>query len=265
LAAFRAGQDIKDAVETAGYSSSLAESTYNKIMSSRRQTLPIGTPVAPNVKRYVKNCMKNVTEVQCLTTNLANTVMGTAGSVTSAGFELITQGSTDSSRKGDVIHVKRFRLKGFVFGPNASGFCRIIVFRDLQSNGTTPTVAQVLATATVYGMFNSSTDTAYGGARFNILSDKTYVQNIQVAATAITLPYDVSFKDDFMITYITNGGTAASVGTGNIWILAVADNATSSFTSLFKVNTWTDKQIKCCPSSRELRLRACVRVNIYKI
>lgn len=232
LAALRAGQDVHDAVTAAGFSLSLADATVNKLstMSNRlTSSAPSSAPVPRNIKRYVKNCMDQVSELQTITTISLNPTPGTGGALTSVGFETIVQGSADNNRKGDVIHVLSFHLKGVVISATTNSSLRVIVFRDLQSNGSTPTVAQVLNSANYLSMYNALNVTSIGGTRFKILSDRLFCQTVQVAAAAVYHAYDVQFDGKFMITYITNGGTAASVGTNNIWILTIADNATSQF------------------------------------
>jgi len=228
LAALRTGQDIRDAVEAAGYSKQLAESTYNKIMSQRRSTLPImDAPIPGPVKRYVKTCMDNVVELQSVVYALGSVVAGTAGTITALGLQSIIQGSADGTRKGDVIHVSSFQMKGVCLTGTTGGIIRIVIFRDLQSNGATPAVTDILSSASYIAMYNVSNVTKVGGARFKILYDRVYVQNLNIAATAYFDYLEYSNSGKFMTTYISNSGTSASVGTNNVWMLSIADNANS--------------------------------------
>jgi len=233
LAAFRAGQDIQAAVEFAGYPSSLAVATYEKIMSSRRTNLPPGPapgPVSKSVKSYVKKCMHQLSEDLFFFTALGSVTPGTAGAVTSFGLDTITQGDTDSSRTGDIIRVKQLHIRGIINTGSTSGCVfRMIVFRDLQSNGTTPTVAQVLTTADYLANYNPDTVTAVGGARFKVLWDRSVALNFNIAATLVLHSFDLVVPGGpFRMDYITNGGTSASVGTNNVWILSICSQATAS-------------------------------------
>lgn len=101
-------------------------------------------PVSKGVKTYVKGCMDRLLEIK--TFNQApsgNITPGTGGTLTGGLCNAIVQGDGDNQREGNVIHIKRLKFLFTAFDTVPS-LVRVIVFVDRQSNGSTPTVTDVL-------------------------------------------------------------------------------------------------------------------------
>lgn len=236
IAAYRAHQDIQSTLELAGFSATIAQATYNKIMSNRRvgnadAGAGAPAPIPKGIKRYVKNCMERASELK-VSVNAPTVVaaVGTAGTIVNpVVISQIAQGSGDGDRDGNQIKVTSVRIKGYVITNQTTNYFRLIVFRDTQANGTTPAVTDILYTASAYDLYNTSKVIGAGGARFKILTDRVYNMTQNVTATTIWRPFDLKFGQDFAVTYTGNTGTATSVGTNSVWILAIAMDATTSF------------------------------------
>lgn len=241
VSAWRTGEDIKTVLEFAGYSEKIANSVSQKITSSPPMSAPVTSrrmPPAPpsaGVKKYVKDCMSRMVEKKVAVLGPTGTLTAptTAGAVSSAQIlASITQGSGDAQRAGNVIHVDRYLLSGYVTIPAAAAnsIFRIIVFRDLQANGTTPVVTDILNTASFYAFYNTSTVTSVGGARYVILKDHKFVSNSSLAASAPIYSFEWDLpKTRMTVTYLGNTGTSTDVGTNNVWVLAIASDATSTY------------------------------------
>lgn len=234
LAAYQAGQDVIAAVELAGYPTRVAVATFNKIMSNRRgapsQVMPpAAAPVASSVKRYVKACMDRSVELRVYT--LAPT--GTLTPFSAAGTLIQTlvagpiQGTAENSRTGDQIKVDRLTYRfNFYDQTYAASLVRVLMVKDLQPNGSIPVVTDILASASHLSFFNPDTVTSAGGSRFKILHDKTLQVNTIIAGSPVAVPYIIDVKGSFVVTFISNSGTSASVGTNNVWLLFIGNNAT---------------------------------------
>jgi len=204
-------------------------------MSSAKRQRTITTrrkaPIAPSVKNYVQGCMDRLLEVKTATqAPVAFAAPGTAGTVNSVILPAITQGDSDATREGNIIRVKRLLFRVHCNDSTAGGHVRIILFVDHQSNGTTPAVTDVLASANWVSLYNTSNVVGVGGKRFKILSDKTDDITLQIAATASFAPvYTRAYAMNMPVTYIGNAGSAADVGSNNIWFIAIASQATAGF------------------------------------
>lgn len=137
----------------------------------------------------------------------------------------ITQGTTDTTRIGD-----QFRAKGLVLRGNfewnsagaANQYIRMIVFKDISTNGTLPLVQNVLQTGTLQVVrANRNLDF---GKRFTVLKDKVYALNNQRPSIYIK----EYFKLGHIIEYQGNAGNISDASTGHIFVLFVSSEATSN-------------------------------------
>jgi len=244
LAAWQTGQDVKSVLELAGYSSRIAQSVVQKVefeaekmsapVSSRRMP-PTMAPPAPGVKKYVKDCMSRMVEKKVANLGPTGTLAapGTSGAVSSVQILCtIIQGNGDGQRSGNVVHVDRYFLRGIVTMPTAlAAIFRVIVFKDLQANGTTPVVTDVLANASYYGFYNTSTVTSVGGSRFVILKDHSFTLQSTLATSNPITPFEWEVpKCKMTVTYTGNTGTSTDVQTNNVWVLAICNDATTTYT-----------------------------------
>jgi hypothetical protein len=158
-----------------------------------------------------------------------NTAPTTAGVVSATALS-ITQGTGDANRIGNVIHLKRYRARGYITGSTAAtGALRLLFVRDKQPNGALPAVTDVLQSASWYSLPNASTVVGYGGARFVILSDRVFNEFQQFTGTSCLLPWSLDVKTDFNVTYSGNAGTIADIQTNNLFYLAIATDGIISW------------------------------------
>lgn len=185
--------------------------------------------VAPAVKKYVKKCMDGrLLEDKITLIGPSTVVPGTSGAVFSLGVPLIVEGTGDSNRTGNIIKIKSFHFEYFTYDA-ASHQQRVVVFRDTQANGTTPTITDVLASANVISPFNRGNVKQLGGSRYDILSDELVVVNLQVAATnAVSGRHKKWYKGGFPVKFLNSTGVATDVATNNLWVAVVANNGTST-------------------------------------
>lgn len=201
-------------------------------MSTKRMRPAVS--VSPQVKKYVKGCMKRMLEVHVQgTTNTL--VPGTAGTILSTGIAGIVAGTGPNNRTGDIIHLKRLFFKLYISNQNVGGV-RYIIFADRAANGDTPNVSDILGTSVMYGTYNPLYVIGHGGARYAILLDKTVVVNpgtlvvggATILTTAAARTHTLVKNVQFPVTYSASTGVAADVSKNNVWCLMISPDATTS-------------------------------------
>jgi len=195
-------------------------------------------PVAPAVKQYVKGCMDRLLEIKSYNTAVIDTVPGPAGALLLVPVEDIIQGDGDNERSGNLIHIKRVKFNYTIFD-NVSALVRFIWFVDRQSNGTTPTLTQVLQSASFTSVYNTTNVIGNGGQRFWIVADETKIVNPGTAVTTALPLQRKTFNLKMPVTYLASTGAATDVGTNNVWCFAICNNATCTVRHQCTV-TYTD-------------------------
>lgn len=261
-AAWRAGTDVQTALQQAGYAYEvvvglsqyfsqasvpelelLSQSQPEPEMSSAKRARTSSSsgatttsayarrrnpPVAPAVKTYVKGCMDRLLEVKSLTTAVIDTVPGPAGALALVPVEDILAGSGEDSRTGNIIHISKIVFNYVVFD-SVPGLMRLIWFIDRQANGTTPTLTNVLTSASFVATYNTLNVIGHGGHRYLILGDETRTLNPGVAAAVqcTTLNTKVISKK-IPVHYLASTGAATDVATNNVWCFVIANTATAT-------------------------------------
>jgi len=201
-------------------SSSSAGATTTSAYARRRN------PVAPSVKTYVKGCMDRLLELKSITTSVIDTVPGVAGALVLIPVEDILAGSGEDSRTGNIIHITKIVFNYTLFD-SVPGLLRLIWFIDRQSNGTTPTLTQVLTSASFVSTYNTTNVIGHGGHRYAILGDETRTVNPGVAAAVQIVPLQTkTIKTKIPIHYLASTGAATDVATNNVWCFVIANTAT---------------------------------------
>lgn len=247
LTAWRAGQDIKQALEGAGYTYSTIQGVYEYITSGqaeadeketilgrmstkkrgsttssttstskRRQTIP----VAPNVKQYVKTCMERLIEKKFLNQAITITNITGAGTIQQAALFNITQGTGDSNRTGNIIKVSELWWH-LTFTDTQMNVIRAVLLWDRQPNGAAAAIADVFNTSDINASFNTNTVIGHGGRRFKIVSDNQYSLIPPIVATNHPVKYNkrINFKSDVPVVFGGNAGTIADMTTNNLfWV-----------------------------------------------
>lgn len=276
LRVWRAGQDVETALTLAGYSWDIARGVRNYIYSTsepeleaysqatsqgttttsteemstpnvkRARTVTVRRkqpPVAKNVKAYVRKCVKHTVEKKYLTVIGGTIVPGIAGTIIGAGVETIQQGTSDATRVGNEIDLVSVTVRGTISdstaapGPYPAGWIRLVLFYDKQTDGTAPTVTNVLEGASVYQPFNHDYVVGHGGGRFNILQSKLIKYESHAVANAAdntVIPFVMHAKlSGKLVRYKGNAGTVADVASGYIGLLAIGLNATIQTYTIF--------------------------------
>jgi hypothetical protein len=133
--------------------------------------------------------MRNILEKKTI---VIQNVVGNSGVPTSSGrvdplgSYNIVQGTGDGNRTGNFVKVSKLWLRFFTLLPvgTSNSLFRVIVFRDSNTNGATPAVADVIEFGTGGGAagYNDDNVKLVGGARFTILFDKWFSVNSALGA-----------------------------------------------------------------------------------
>lgn len=244
--AWQAGQDIETAVTVAGYSAALARGVYEyfsqhatpeleaavsqsqgleamapQVKRQRRQTIPVAKPV----KKYVKRCMDRIIEKKYVDGTVTFTNAPVAGTVNANYLCGITLGTSDTSRTGNTIRVKRITIKGQFNNSGISNYWdnRMIAFWDRQPNGAAPTNSTVISQASVHGPYAHDYVVGWGGSRFEIVSDKRTCANAQLATTGTVVKYEMKWKGNKVVRFSGNAGTVADMVTNNFCLMMQGD------------------------------------------
>lgn len=253
-AAYEAGQDVQAAIVLAGFSAQIARSTFNKLSEQMpatkraRTSAPASAPVAKNVRTYVNKCMKKMIENKYHVLSAATLTPTTSGLMIGAGVEAIVQGTGDEDRIGNNIRLKYITVRGEVSdgtispGPFPSGWVRLAIVYDRQSNGAVPAVADLLepGVSSPYAPFNHDLVSGAGGARFQILKQK-YIKYQSISessgdAARPLLPFTItaSLKGK-LVRYNGSTSTFADVQQGGLFLLALASNNSLRTYTVFDV------------------------------
>ncbi len=155
-----------------------------------------------------------------------------AGAVESIPLNGILQSDASNGRVGNRAHIHKVMIRGFVSltaSVDSNDVVRVIIFQDKQASGTTPTVAQILQTASTNSFRNRDTT-----KRFNILYDHRMQwesNSLDVAGTAFVVPQTLfeNFKNvDFVTQWTADAATFAAISTNSIGILTISKEADDS-------------------------------------
>ncbi len=207
---------------------------------SQKRARSQGLVVVPTVRRQF---VGRQAEVKHHDVAIAENIVN-AGAVLSTPLNGIIEGNSNATRDGSKIHVHRVAFRGFtspVATSDGADVVRIIFFLDKQCSGQTPTVANLLSTAS-HNAFRDPVTTE----RFTFLKDihMSYTSNtLDVAGTGflenwVTIDW---FKDvDFVTQYQVNAATFAAISTNSIGLLTLSKEAdASSVVGIFRVS-YTD-------------------------
>jgi len=187
-----------------------------------------GVPVSKVVKKYVQKCVKRMIEKKYATAVIDQANVGAAGSILSLGCAAITQGTSDSTRTGNIIRVVKLMVRFQVTSVVTSLFRYLIVW-DKQSNGTLPGVAEVLLNANVNGMYNPDTVVGHGGKRFTIVKDSLIPINPSITAANQIYYRTHTFIKSMgrPVVYDASTGAATDLVSNNLFILYLDTSGTS--------------------------------------
>lgn len=133
----------------------------------------------------------------------------------------IAGGSGDAQRNGNSIFVRYITLRGIMAANTNASYntCRMIVFIDKDTSGTTPTASDVLATTTT-GFVPIAPLNDTNRARYKVLTSKLVLLSPS--------DYNEPFKSYMNIRHHVryNSATATDTDKGQIYCLFVSDQDT---------------------------------------
>lgn len=241
--AVRAGQTAAGLAAAAAGVAQLpyASSSWSAHMPPQRRGRPAYAygPVPHHIKKYVKRCMTDmIAKKQIVNTDvMADDTPGTGGVIGSIRSFLIRQGNGDADRVGNNVKLLgvTIRAESVLVANAAQGFLRVIIFKDSNTNGAVPAVLDVLETAVFRSGYNADNVKEAGGARFTILKDKFMALNAVLGAVAATGSFNNAFVFKLpkhklgKVRYDADGGLITDIVAGEIFILALAADATITF------------------------------------
>lgn len=226
-----------------------------RITSSPYKRFKTGTPQ----KRYarpIRSNYVNLVAARPYRTNapelkVADIPVATYQVNTTGSFTLLAKpqiGSDFDARIGRKIMLNSFYIRGYV-GSEASvtsvpvaAFTaqqgRMIIFADMQPNGATPVVGDLLNTASPASHLNLN-----NRDRFKIICDKTFVVDPYIYSTTATQAVASTSRQIFQIKKFkkialemvfngTNGGTIADITSGALYMFWIGSNGAGTATDM---------------------------------
>lgn len=149
----------------------------------------------------------------------------------------IAQGSTSSTREGDIIYLQSVSYKCMVRNSGSATQAisvRIIIFFDTQNNGTKPSASDVLTSVTQFRSIVTHRNTTSKG-RYQIIFDKVIQVGPQFSTNENNgwTQYYKRFKGR-KIYFKGTGDTESDMAKGTLWLLQVSDKNTEHYPTV----TW---------------------------
>lgn len=154
-------------------------------------------------------------------------------------LNVITQGTTSTTRIGDKISAKRCTIHGYISGTalTEDAIIRVVVFRSKQNNN---------ALADWGDLFQDSTDSTVTSFRrwdtkklYKVYSDQTYTMGVAADEGVTSLiPFNINIKLKNNVHYTANTGAVTDIRTNAMYIICCSNVAganwpTVSFKSRF--------------------------------
>lgn len=150
----------------------------------------------------------------------------------------IAQGNDYTNRDGRIVNLSSFYYRWSLTPNNATSSTqgdsvRILVVYDCQTNGTTPTVATILAAVDPHAPMNLN-----NRDRFKVIMDKqigmgatTYTGAVLSAGSPMVKTFSFYKKLNMETVFQSTSNLAADIATGAIWLLTLglANTATLSY------------------------------------
>lgn len=146
------------------------------------------------------------------------------GSVAGNFLSGIQLGTSDTSRIGNTIRVKRFWLRG-QWNHTGVGIYRLGMYWDAQANGAVPVNSDILTANGVNAGYNHDTVVGHGGSRFTVIHDNRHLVNPQFSGATTLVPVFKTWKGNKVVRYNGNAGTVADLVSNNLVFIANGDAA----------------------------------------
>lgn len=182
-----------------------------------------------SIKSMVAAAIRQVSEKKFFDSSLGSSAPSATGAIQS-GLLFMANGTDDQTRIGNSINVTSIGYKfvgTLATSETTENAVRVILFRDIQSNGAAPTVADVLTTAAFDSYFNPD-----NVERFEILDDRIIRVGACTGTTTAILPMIATSncykKLSFKSTYTSNSAIVPS--SNNLCILTIGRNTAGTYT-----------------------------------
>lgn len=181
-------------------------------------------------------------ELKFFDTTIANTTIGSVGSIHSDSLVEIPQGVTESQRVGRKCTIKSLHLRfvasliSTTTAANADDGLRVIVYHDKQCNGATAAVTDILETADYLSYNNLSNKN-----RFRILYDEFCDISAQAAGGStfttgtVAKTWSKHLPMNLPIEFSATTGAITEIRSNNIGILAISDNGAMNLRTTARV------------------------------
>lgn len=229
---------------------SLAVSKRNKRIAQRQAAaiLPLTRP-KPTTKSLDRRIKKIQNRQELKHVDVLFNAIEMGSDSTSAAYTLLnplTIGNTNLTRIGDKASFTSIQIRATITAAAAAIASpvtwRIIVVRDMQPNGATPTPANLLDTSVITALVHAPYNNDYT-ERFRVISDKKGVinpfrnrawtdtagSNVVTEVGRIGIKYNLRWQLGFATNYgLANGGTIADISKNAVFFLAMSDQTLAS-------------------------------------
>lgn len=151
----------------------------------------------------------------------------------------LTQGTSATTRVGQRIMMKNFHLKCLILAAQVGqtptitmSLFRVMVLYDVQPNGATPSVTDILETNTG-SLGPLSPMSIANGSRFKVLYDQRFLCNNQLSAGVLP-PKFSNWMEKFQKMNLetqyaaANTGTVTDIRTGSLFLLFISDETAAA-------------------------------------
>jgi len=171
-------------------------------------------------------------ETKFIDTTVNNAAQNAVGN--NYAISQLAQGLQSTNRVGDSVRIQHLEVRGRInINPAATNTpVRVIVYRDLDGYGTSPTTADVLENVSA-GQTPFSPYKFQKMKRFSILFDETFVLQSILAAGSSSCTFFFSTAHQGHVLYLGTTAAAASDGKGSVYVLVVSDDNVNAPTATF--------------------------------
>jgi len=153
----------------------------------------------------------------------------------------ITKGTTDNTRVGTRVNIRRLQIRGFCAVTPTTGvdqLHRVMLIVDQQANAAAPTLATILQATTVY----SFPDPEYVD-RFRIIYDRTFALNATAESGSI-IPFNIDLRTKVDTHFNASAyGDIRDIISGSIYLGVIGTSAaggTAGSVNLSTIVRFTD-------------------------
>lgn len=187
-------------------------------------------PTVKSVNRKVKRIEKRE-ELKHIDNNYAVAMVSDPVGTNILLLNGVGQGTTNVGRIGDRVTYTSIQMRGLI-DANATvagkTAWRMIIFRDMQSNGTAPTVTMLLDNSIIASYFNAPYNSD-NTERFRVIMDKRGIINQMIVAQGPSVKLKLKWKLNFITNYgLGNTGLIGDITKNSVYAMLISDKNTAS-------------------------------------